>query len=186
MSVLTALIAIMEVTLFGFLGQLVDWLAQKQPETLWQEEGDTLLWLGLLILLGLPLTVFIHSSVVHQALLGNYPMRIRWMAHRYLLGQSLSFYQNEFAGRIATKVMQTALSVRESVMKMLDVLLYVTVYFAGMMTVIASSDVRLTTPLLVWFLVYVLTLRYFIPRLRKISSQQADARSLMTGNIVDT
>ncbi len=186
MSILTALIAIMEVTLFGFLGQLVDWLSSKDPASLWQDEGSTMLLLGLLILVGLPLTVYLHSSVVHQALLGNYPMRIRWQAHRYLLGQSLSFYQNEFAGRIATKVMQTALSVREAVMKMLDVLLFVSVYFIGMMVVIASSDWRLTAPLLVWFTVYLATLRFFIPRLRAISAKQADARSLMTGNIVDT
>ncbi len=186
MSCLTALIAIMEVTLFGFLGQLVDWLSTKQPDTLWQDEGNTIILLGLLILIGLPLTVYLHSSIVHQALLGNYPMRIRWQAHRYLLGQSVSFYQDEFAGRIATKVMQTALSVRESVMKMLDVLLFVSVYFVGMLVVIASADWRLIAPLLVWFMVYFAILRFFIPRLRRISARQADARSLMTGSIVDT
>lgn len=186
MSLLTASIAIMEVTLFGFLGELVDWLASKDPSTLWQDEGNTLIALALMILLGMPITVLLHSSIVHQALLGNYPMRIRWQAHRYLLGQSLSFYQNEFAGRIATKVMQTALSVRESVMKLLDVLLYVSVYFIGMSVVIANSDWRLTAPLLAWLLAYAFALRYFIPRLRKISAAQADARSLMTGAIVDT
>lgn len=186
MSLLTASIAIMEVTLFGFLGELVDWLASKDPSTLWQDEGNTLIALALMILLGMPMTVLLHSSIVHQALLGNYPMRIRWQAHRYLLGQSLSFYQNEFAGRIATKVMQTALSVRESVMKLLDVLLYVSVYFIGMSVVIANSDWRLTAPLLAWLAAYAFALRYFIPRLRKISAAQADARSLMTGAIVDT
>lgn len=186
MSILTAAIAIMEVTLFGFLGELVDWLSTKNPNSLWEDEGDTLIALGLMILIGLPLTVLLHSSFVHQALLGNYPMRIRWQAHRYLLGQSLSFYQNEFAGRIATKVMQTALSVREAVMKLLDVLLFVSVYFIGMAIVVANSDLRLTAPLLLWLAAYILTLRYFIPRLRAISAKQADARSQMTGAIVDT
>ena len=95
MAFLTAGIAIMEVTLFGFLGQLVDWLSSKQPETLFQEEGGTLAFMATIILLGLPITILLHASVIHQALLGNYPMRIRWQAHRYLLGQSLSFYQNE-------------------------------------------------------------------------------------------
>ena len=186
MSGLTAAIAIMEVTLFGFLGQLVDWLSTKQPDTLWRDEGTTITLLGVLILVGLPLTVYLHSSVVHQALLGNYPMRIRWQAHRYLLGQSVAFYQDEFAGRIATKVMQTALSVRESVMKMLDVLLFITVYFVGMIVVIASADWRLIAPLIIWLAVYAAILRFFIPRLRRISARQADARSLMTGSIVDT
>ena len=186
MSGLTAAIAIMEVTLFGFLGQLVDWLSTKQPDTLWRDEGTTITLLGVLILVGLPLTVYLHSSVVHQALLGNYPMRIRWQAHRYLLGQSVAFYQDEFAGRIATKVMQTALSVRESVMKMLDVLLFITVYVVGMIVVIASADWRLIAPLIIWLAVYAAILRFFIPRLRRISAKQADARSLMTGSIVDT
>ena len=186
MAMLSAGIAIMEVTLFGFLGQLVDWLSSKDPGSLWADEGSTLIALAVLILFILPGTVFLHSFVVHQALLGNYPMRIRWQAHRYLLGQSLSFYQNEFAGRIATKVMQTALSVRESVMKLLDVLLFVTVYFLGMAAVVASSDWRLTAPLFLWLITYLFILRYFVPRLRRISAKQADARSLMTGAIVDT
>lgn len=186
MACLTACIAIMEVTLFGFLGQLVDWLSTKDPLTLWKDEGDTLVWLSILILFGLPLTVYLHASIIHQSLLGNYPMRIRWQAHRYLLGQSLSFYQNEFAGRLATKVMQTALSVRESVMKMLDVLLFISIYFIGMTIVVSSADYRLCLPLIGWLIGYSLTLRYFIPRLRSISTKQADARSNMVGSVVDS
>ena len=186
MACLTACIAIMEVTLFGFLGQLVDWLSTKDPHTLWKDEGSTLVWLSILILVGLPLTVYLHASVIHQTLLGNYPMRIRWQAHRYLLGQSLSFYQNEFAGRLATKVMQTALSVRESVMKMLDVLLFISIYFIGMTLVVSSADYRLCAPLIGWLIGYSLTLRYFIPRLRHISTKQADARSNMVGSVVDS
>jgi len=186
MAVLTACIAIMEVTLFGFLGQLVDWLSTKDPQSLWDDEAVTLIGIAVVILFILPFTVLLHASVIHQALLGNYPMRIRWQAHRYLLGQSLSFYQNEFAGRIATKVMQTALSVRETVMKMLDVLLFVCIYFIGMTLVVSSADYRLCAPLLAWVIGYALTLRYFIPKLRQISAKQADARSSMVGSIVDS
>lgn len=186
MAFLTASIAIMEVTLFGFLGELVDWLSSKQPDTLFQEEGQTLAFMGGIVLLGLPLAVLLHASVIHQALLGNYPMRIRWQAHRYLLGQSLSFYQNEFAGRIATKVMQTALSIRETVMKLLDVLLFISIYFIGMTLVVSSSDYRLSVPLVVWLIGYIATLVYFIPKLRSISSKQADARSSMVGAVVDS
>ncbi|MEO0444405.1 MAG: ABC transporter ATP-binding protein, partial [Pseudomonadota bacterium] len=134
----------------------------------------------------IPITVLFHTIYVHQVLLGNYPMSIRWNMHRYLLGQSYSFYQNEFAGRVATKVLQTALSVRESVMKVLDVMLFVSVYFIGMLVLVATSDFRLTAPLLIWLLAYILTLVYFIPRLRDISAKQADARSVMTGRIVDS
>jgi ATP-binding cassette, subfamily B, multidrug efflux pump len=186
MAVLTALTAMLEVSLFAFLGQLVDWLAVSNPDTFLQEEGGTLLWWSLLVLIGLPLLVYSHSLVVFQSLMGNYPMRIRWLAHRYLLGQSLSFYQNEFAGRIATKVMQTSLAVRETVMKLLHVMLYVTVYFGGILVVVASTDFRLTVPFLIWLVVYSGIMYYYIPRLKTISSRQADARSSMVGRMVDT
>ncbi|WP_231877152.1 ABC transporter ATP-binding protein, partial [Oleiphilus sp. HI0067] len=186
MACLTACIAVMEVSLFRFLGELVDLLTASTPATLWEEHSSTLTGYGVIVLLVLPITVLLHSSVIHQALLGNYPMRIRWNAHRYLLGQSLGFFQDEFAGRIATKVMQTALSVREAVMKMLDVLLYVSVYFIGMVSVLAMNDPTLSIPLLLWFASYVGVLCLFIPQLRQISTLQADARSAMTGSIVDT
>ena len=186
MALGTALIAALEAGLFALLGELVDWLASKDRETFMAEEGGTLLWLGLGVMIVFPVIVAINAMVMHQSLLGNYPMIVRWKAHRYLLGQSLSFYQNEFAGRIATKVMQTALSVRESVMQLLDVLLYVAVYFISIVVVVASADTRLTLPLLVWLLGYILLMRYFLPRLQRISQRQADARSSMTGVIVDS
>ena len=100
--------------------------------------------------------------------MGNYPMRIRWQVHRYLLKQSMTFYQDEFAGRIATKLMQTALAVRECVIKLIDVLNYVIVYFLGMLFIVGSADWRLAAPLVVWLVGYVLLLRYFIPRLGKV------------------
>ena len=186
MAILTGLIAIMEVSLFAFLGKLVDWLTVSDPATFLQDEGSKLLWWGLMVVVALPLTVLLHSLVIHQTLLGNYPMSIRWQAHRYLLGQSLSFFQDEFAGRIATKVMQSSLAIREAVLKLLDVLLYVAVYFGGIVVVVASSDTRLVSPLVVWLVIYVLITFYFVPRLKSIASKQADARSAMTGRIVDT
>jgi ATP-binding cassette subfamily B multidrug efflux pump len=186
MALLTGLLAILEVTLFDFLGQLVDWLSTKDPETFLNEERERLLWMSFVILIAIPVTVLFHSIFIHQVLLGNYPMAIRWNMHRYLLGQSYSFYQNEFAGRIATKVLQTALAVRESVMKVLDVLLFVSVYFLGMLFLVASADVRLIVPLLLWLTGYIATLCYFVPRLRDVSALQADARSEMMGRIVDS
>ena len=186
MACLTGLLAVLEVSLFAFLGQLVDWLSTKNPETFLDEEMGTLVWMAFIILVAIPLTVLFHSIFIHQVLLGNYPMSIRWNMHRYLLGQSYSFYQNEFAGRIATKVLQTALAVRESVMKVLDVLLFVIVYFTGMLYLVATSDLRLMAPLVVWLLGYIISLTYFVPRLRDISAKQADARSIMTGRIVDS
>ncbi len=186
MAILTALLAMLEVSLFGFMGQLVDWLVQKDPATLWQTEQNTLIRMGLLTAVGMPLLVLIHSAVLHQTLLGNYPMSIRWQAHRYLLKQSVSFYQNDFAGRIATKVMQTALAVRETATKLLDVMVYVLVYFSTMLYLVFDADWRLVLPLLVWLALYICLQCYFIPRLKDVASRQADARSDMTGRIVDS
>lgn len=186
MSILTGLIAVMEVSLFSFLGKLIDWVGTENPASFIQDKGDQLVWWAIMVVIGLPTAVFLHSLIIHQTLLGNYPMSIRWLAHRYLLGQSLSFYQNEFAGRISTKLMQTSLAVRETVLKLLDVLLYVIVYFSGLIVMIAGSDFRLTIPLLVWISLYAAILYYFVPKLGEVANRQADARSEMTGRIVDT
>lgn len=186
MSLSAALLAILEVSLFSYMGQLVDWLSIYTPETLFVEQKSELIKMAVVLLIVLPTVVFFHSAILHQALLGNYPMSIRWLAHRYLLRQSVSFYQNEFAGRIATKVMQTSLAVRETVMKLLDVLMYIVVYFGAMVFLVAEADWRLMLPLLVWLALYILIQMYYVPKLKKVASSQADARSEMTGRIVDS
>lgn len=186
MGVLTAALAIFEVYLFGFLGQLVDWLVDKDPQTLWQDEGNTLLVMGFLLAIGMPILVALQAMIIHQGLMGNFPMAIRWMAHRFLLKQSIGFYQDEFAGRIATKVMQTSLAVRESVMKLLNVIMYILVYFIAMLAVIAQADWRLIIPVLGWLVIYVIAQWFFIPRLKNVATAQANARSDMTGRIVDS
>ncbi|MCE9679440.1 ABC transporter ATP-binding protein/permease [Shewanella sp. AS1] len=186
MSVLTATLAVLEVSLFAFMGDLVDMLANHTPQSLFAEQGDTLLTMTLLVLVVIPALVLLHAWVVYQGLLGNYPMSIRWLAHRYLLKQSVAFYQNDFAGRIATKVMQTSLAVRETVTKLLDVLVYILVYFVSMLVIIADADMRLMAPMLVWLVFYVALQVYFLPKLKKVSTEQADARSSMTGRIVDS
>lgn len=186
MALLSTTIAIIEVSLFGFMGQLVDWLSTSNPDTFLEENRNTLIGLSLLLLVGMPVLVSIYSLLIHQTMLGNYPMSIRWLAHRYLLRQSLSFYQDEFAGRIATKVMQTALSVRETVMKTLDVFVYVAVYFTAMVVMLAQADWRLMMPMLLWLAAYITIQVRFVPKLKQVSAEQADARSLMTGRIVDS
>ncbi|MEO0972481.1 MAG: ABC transporter ATP-binding protein [Pseudomonadota bacterium] len=186
MTVLSTLMAVMEVSLFGFLGRLVDWLSARSPEGFFAEEWPTLAFFGAMVLVALPLTVLLRSTLVHQTLMGNFAMRVRWQAHRYLLGQSLGFFQDQMAGGVATKLMQTSLAVRESVMKLMDIIVYVGVYFLTMVVLIAAADLRLMVPLLVWFALYVLLLRHLLPKLRQVSERQANARSVMTGRIVDT
>ncbi|MFA0356624.1 ABC transporter ATP-binding protein [Vibrio breoganii] len=186
MALLSTIVAIVEVSLFGMMGKLVDWLGSSNPDTFMQDNANTLIIYGVLVLIIMPILVTLHSLVQHQTLLGNYPMSIRWMAHRYLLKQSLSFYQDDFAGRIATKVMQTSLSVRETVMKTLDVFVYVCVYFTSIIVLLAQADYRLMLPMLAWLLAYIGIQIYFVPRLKQVSSEQANARSTMTGRIVDS
>ncbi|OCW59130.1 ABC transporter ATP-binding protein [Hoeflea olei] len=186
LGLVTALIAIGEVMLFGFLGSIVDWLANTEPQGFLGREWPRLLMMGAVLLVGLPAAVMLHSLIVHQTLLGNYPMIARWQMHRYLLRQSLSFFSNEFAGRVATKVMQTSLSIREAVMKLLDVFVFVSVYFVAMITMVASAEWRLVLPLLVWLAVYTFLIIHFVPKLKRISAEQADARSAMTGRVVDS
>lgn len=185
-SLLSAVIAALEVTLFGFLGQLVDWFSQHDRETFLQNEYWTLMGMGFVVVVLIPGCILLRSLFNRQSLMGNYPMRIRWQAHRYLLSQSLSFFHNEFAGRVATKVMQTALSVRETVMKLLDLMVYICVYFISMVVLIFSTDWRLAVPLLIWFVVYLCILRVLVPKLKSVSQAQADARAVMTGRIVDS
>jgi ATP-binding cassette subfamily B multidrug efflux pump len=186
MSILTAIIAVGEVTLFGFLGGIVDWLSAANREGFLEREGGRLALMAAFILVGLPLVTLLSGLITYQGLMGNVPMSARWRMHRQMLGQSMGFFGNEFAGRVATKVMQTSLSVREVVMKVLDVFVFIIVYFVSAVALVASADPRLTLPLILWAVIYGLVLRWFVPRLGKISEQQADARSEMTGRIVDS
>ncbi|BCG19908.1 ABC transporter ATP-binding protein [Vibrio alginolyticus] len=186
MSLMATIVAVVEVMLFGAMGQLVDWLSTSNPETFLQDNKSDLIFYGALLLVVMPILVILYSLLVHQTLLGNYPMSIRWLAHRYLLNQSLNFYQDDFAGRVATKVMQTSLAVRETVMKAMDVFVYVTVYFTSMIIMLATADWRLMIPMIVWLLAYIAIQIYFVPKLKDVASAQADARSTMTGRIVDS
>ena len=186
LSLATATIAILEALLFSFMGDLVDWISIYKPDQLFAEKGDSLWLMAAILLIVFPTLSLFHSLIMHQTLLGNYPMSIRWLAHRYLLKQSLSFYQNDFAGRIATKVMQTSLAVRETVMKLLDVMVYVAVYFISMFVLVAQSDWRLMLPLLIWLVAYIGIQLFFVPKFKKIATEQADGRSVMTGRIVDS
>ncbi|WP_417710095.1 ABC transporter ATP-binding protein [Roseibium aggregatum] len=184
-SLLGTLVAIVEVYIFTFLGDLVTWLEKSDPQTFVSQNWHTLLLMLVVLLVVRPLLEVVWQLLFHQGLMGNYPMSIRWRVHRYLLRQSVSFYQNDFAGRIATKLMQTALGVREVVSRMADIMVYVAVYFTAAVFVVAGANVWLSLPFLVWICAYLITIRFFIPKLRDVSKQQADARSLMTGHVVD-
>ncbi len=185
-SLLAATVAVLEVMIFAFLGSLVDRLEAANRASFWAENGLTLLLMAAVVLVVLPILKFFYEAVLHQGIMGNMPMRTRWQAHRYVLRQSLDFFQNDFAGRVATKVMQTSYSIREVVMKIAEVLTYVAVYFTSAVVLFASSDILLAAPMLLWLAGYALAMRHFIPKLGGIAADQSDARSIMTGRVVDS
>ena len=182
----STVIALIEVYLFAFIGNLVDLLSAADRATFWEANATKLILMGILVLLVLPVLNFISEAISHQGLRGAFAMRIRWLAHRYVLRQSMDFFHNDYAGRVATKVMQAALGVRDAVMKITEVVVYVVVYFAGALVLVATSDYWLMVPLLVWLGGYALACWYFVPRLGKLSEAQAELRSLVVGRVVDS
>ncbi|MBB6575967.1 ATP-binding cassette subfamily B multidrug efflux pump [Comamonas odontotermitis] len=180
----SALLAVYEAVLFAIMGHVVDWLATFSPTTFWADQGRTVIGI-IAILLGSVLLLALHTQVMHQVLAINFPMRLRWVFHRLMLGQSMSFYADEFAGRITTKIMQTALSVREVIFMIVDVLVGVSVYMIGILILAASFEWRLMIPFALWLAAYIGACVFFVPRLGKIGKAQADARALMTGRVTD-
>ncbi len=126
-----------------------------------------------------------QALLKYQGIFVNVPMRLRWNFHRLMLAQSLAFYQDEFAGRVATKVMQTAMAVRDVWMIVADILVFVLIYFVTMVIVVGRLDLWMLLPFLGWLVSYVAMLRYFVPRMGRVAKAQADARSLMTGRVTD-
>jgi ATP-binding cassette, subfamily B, multidrug efflux pump len=184
MTLCTAVIGAFEAMLFAMLGKLVDWLGSVAPAQLWATERQNFLLL-ITVLAVSPLVVGLFALLKYQVLFANFPMRLRWNFHRLMLGQSMSFYQDEFAGRVATKVMQTALAVRDAWMTATDILAFIVIYFVTMLAIVGSFDLRMLAPFLGWLTLYALSLVYFVPRLGRVAAAQADARSLMTGRVTD-
>ena len=184
MTLLTAAIGAFEALLFAFMGRIVDWLAEVAPADLWAREKGTLAILAAVLVSSIGLAA-LQSMFKQQTLAGNFPMRLRWNFHRLMLGQSMGFYQDEFAGRIATKVMQSALAVRDTWMILADIMVYVVIYFVTMAAILGGFDAWMLGPFAIWLGLYVLAMRWFVPRLAVTAQAQADARSLMTGRITD-
>ncbi|SEK79440.1 ATP-binding cassette, subfamily B, multidrug efflux pump [Roseateles sp. YR242] len=184
LTLLTAGIGAFEALLFSMLGSVVDWLSTVPAAQWWSTQRHHLLLLGG-ILLASPILIALQALIKYQGIASNFPMRLRWNFHRHLLAQSMNFYQDEFAGRVSAKLMQTALAVRECVMIVTDILVFISIYFVTMLSVVGGFDLLLLTPFLGWLAFYVVALVYFVPRLGKAAAAQADARSLMTGRVTD-
>ena len=184
MTLFTAVIGVFEAMMFSFLGRIVDWLARVEPARLWTEQRGHLLLLAA-VLAASTVLIALQSLLKQQALAGNFAMRLRWNFHRNMLAQSLSFYQDEFAGRVAAKLMQTALAVRDTWMILADILVFVLIYFVTIALVVGTFHLWLLVPFMGWLTTYLLAIAYFVPRLGAVAMAQADARSMMTGRITD-
>ena len=184
LAVFTVGVGIMEALMFQFMGKVVDWLGTYTPQTLFVEKGHALI--GMMAMVAFfAVWTFFASSVRLQTLQGVFPMRLRWNFHRLMLGQSLGFYQDEFAGRVSAKVMQTALALRDVVMTVADMVVYVLVYFITSGVILSSFDAWLIVPFICWMIGFAMIMRFLIPKLGRTAARQADARSLMTGRITD-
>jgi len=184
MTLLSAGIGAFEAWLFSMMGRIVDWLAKVAPSQLWEQERNSLFWLIVVLVASIAM-VGLQTAIKHLSLGGNFPMLLRWNYHRLMLSQSMSFYQDEFAGRVAAKVMQTALAVRDAWFIVGDLAVFVVIYLVTLLAVLGGFAAWMLLPVLGWLCLYAGVLYYFVPRLGAIAKDQADARSLMTGRITD-
>jgi ATP-binding cassette subfamily B multidrug efflux pump len=177
--------ALIEVALFSYLSRIID-LAQGTPNIdFFKEHGVELAWMAVVALVLRPMFVGLHDLLVHQTLSPSLTSLIRWQNHSYVLKQSLNFFQNDFAGRIAQRIMQTGNSLRDSAVQAVDALWHVLIYAISSLVLFAEADWRLMIPLLTWIAAFIGALYYFVPRVKERSVVSSDARSKLMGRIVD-
>ncbi|MFM1813688.1 MAG: hypothetical protein RLZ98_383 [Pseudomonadota bacterium] len=179
--------AVIEVALYAFVGTVVDLMrAAKSPEGFIAEHWLHLTFMAFLALILRPLFSSLHDLIKNQIITGAFNTSVRWQNHRYVLRQSLSYYQNDFAGRIANRILQTGPALRESVVQVIDALWFAVVHWVGALVLFAQADWRLTIPLLIWMGLYGVTIWFFVPRIQRFSHDASEARSALTGRIVDS
>jgi len=179
------LLALVEVAMFDFLGRIVDMVAEQPGSGFFARHANTLMWMAGITLIARPLLVSLHSLLVNQAIVPGLSNRSRWLMHNYVVRQSLSFFQNDFAGSMANRVMQTGTSLRESAVQMVDSLWYIIVYTGTALYLFAQADWRLMIPLGLWMAGYAVIMWYFVPRAKERAWIASEARSKAMGRIVD-
>src|SRR5476649_1848461 len=177
--------ALIEVALFSYLSRIID-LAQGTPsKDFFSIHSSELIWMAVVALVFRPIFVGLHDLLVHQTISPGMTSLIRWQNHSYVLKQSIHFFQNDFAGRIAQRIMQTGNSLRDSAVQAVDALWHVLIYSISALVLFAEADWRLMIPLITWIVAYILALCYFVPRVKERSVVSSDARSKLMGRIVD-
>jgi ATP-binding cassette, subfamily B, multidrug efflux pump len=179
--------ALIEVALMTFIGNLVDLMrAAASPANFMREHGPILVWMAFVAVVARPLVSTVHDLIKNQIISAPVTNRVRWLTHRYVLRQSLGFFQNDFAGRVANKIMQGAPALRESVVQVIDAIWYAAVQWLGAAVIFATADWRLLVPLLLWLAAYLVALWIFVPLIKERSTEAAEARSMLVGRIVDS
>ena len=186
LGVLASLVvATIELALFWYVGVIVDWLAAVEPERLFEEHGLALALFAAFVLVARPLAMLASRGVMNLAINPGVTDRVRWLGHRYVSRQSLSYFGDDFAGRISQKVMQTGLAMRTSVMDLIDGILFFAIYAIGTVGMLAALDWRMAVPIALWAVGYATVLRVAVPRVRRRSHAGSEANSVLSGRIVD-
>jgi ATP-binding cassette subfamily B multidrug efflux pump len=180
------IVALIDTTIPVFVGRVITLVSSHEPGSLMRDSWPPLLGMAFVLLVARPLAMLLQNMITNQAIIPGFSNLIRWQSHWHVVRQSWSFFQNDFAGRIAQRVMQTGPSLRESVVSATTAVWYIVVYGGGAIFLLASNDSRLAVPVLLWFAGYAVLLRWFVPRLRTRSRRMSDARSALTGRVVDS
>lgn len=179
-------VALLDSAVPVFIGHIVTLVSTHTPATLWTEAWPQLVGMAVVLLVLRPIAMVTQNLLTQNAIAANVTNLVRWQSHWHVVRQNWSFFQDDFAGRIANRVMQTAPSLRESIVLAINTVWYIVVYGTSAMILLVSADPRLAGPLAVWAVGYVLLLRYFVPRLRDRARDISEIRSWLTGRIVDT
>jgi ATP-binding cassette subfamily B multidrug efflux pump len=179
--------ALTEVALAKFVADLIDLLKGiADPAALFADHAGLLLWMAFVVLIARPALFVGYELTKSQVLSPQFQTRVRWQSHRHLLRQSLGFFQNDFAGRVANKLMQTGGAMRDSLLQLSDAAVYVAVQWLSALALFWAADLRLTVPLLIWLGAYVAIVACLVPRIRSRSTDASEARSMLVGRIVDS
>ena len=179
-------VAVLDSAVPVFIGRIVTLVSTHAPDTMWDAAWPQLVGMALVLLMLRPLAMLTQNLLTQNAIAANVTNMVRWQSHWHVVRQNWSFFQDDFAGRIANRVMQTGPSLRESIVLSINTVWYIVVYGTSAMVLLSSADLRLASPLAVWAVAYVLLLRYFVPRLRDRAKDISEMRSWLTGRIVDT
>jgi len=181
-----SLVAFLDLLIPIFIGKVVTLVANHSPEEVFRDHWPILALMAGTQIIARPLVLLAQGLVTNQGLAANFQNLVRWQSHWHVVRQGWTFFQNDFAGRIANRIMQTGPSLRESVVASLNAVWYILIYGVSAVVVLAGTDWRLTVPLLAWFATYVVLLRAFVPRLRDHSRAVSELRSTVTGKVVDS